>query len=687
MTDRLRVTELDFDQIKQNLKTYLKAQSEFTDYDFEGSGLNILLDILAYNTHYNSYYLNMVANESFLDTALLRDSVISHAKVLGYVPYSRKAPRATINFTANSSTNTAATLTIPKGFSLLSDEIDGISYNFVTLAEATVTKSNTQFSFLELPIYEGQLVTYNYTHDQATNPKQIFSVPDSGVDTTTISVTVQASSTNTSIQTFTLATDSSNVTTTSPVFYLQENRGEKYDIYFGNNVIGKSVTNGNIISISYLITNGTAANKANNFVATQTLVDSLGNTETLTDFIINPVAEAAGGAERESVDEIKFGAPLQFTTQNRLVTFKDYESFIKKNYPAVDSVSVWGGEEETPPTYGRVYIALKPRQNYYLSDAEKQRIIDEIIAPKAVVTVQTIIRDPEYLYLLIAPTVTYDPKKTILTTDQLKTGIRDSILSYKSTYLDKFDSKFILSKVQDSVDSTDTNSIIGSKISVRVQKRFKPSTDQSKPYTIYFNVPLRRGTISNKLSSTSFTVVDADGNDQVVQFDEIPQSFSGISAISVSNPGQGFTSAPTITITGDGTGANAAATIVNGKIQNIEVTNRGIDYTRATITISGGGGFGATAEAIIDARTGELRTVYYDSNAQRQIVDETAGTINYDAGIVTINNIYIKDVSSTDGYIRLSVESEKGIISTTKNTIVTLDIDDPTAISTTLETA
>ena len=652
MTDRLRVTELDFDQIKQNLKTFLQSQDEFTDYDFEGSGLNILLDILAYNTHYNAYYVNMVANEAFMDTALLRDSVISHAKVLGYVPYSRKAPRATLNFTVVTNNTTPATLTIPKGFSFLSDEIDGISYNFVTLEETLVTKSNTNFSFLELPIYEGQLVTYNYTYTQSTNPKQLFSIPDSGVDTTTISVTVQASSTNTSIESYTLATDSSNVTTTSPVFYLQENRGEKYDIYFGNNVIGKALTNGNIVSMTYLITNGTAANKANNFVATGTLADSLSNSQT--NFTILPVNEASGGAERESVDEIKFGAPLQFTTQNRLVTYKDYESFIKKNYPAVDSISVWGGEDETPPTYGRVYIALKPKQNYYLSDTEKQRIIDEIITPKAVVTVQTIIRDPEYLYLLISPTVTYDSKKTVLTADQLKTGIRNSILSYKTTYLDKFDSKFILSKVQDAVDATDSNSIVGSKIFVRVQKRFKPSTDQSKPYTIYFNVPLRRGTISNKLSSTFFTVVDADGVDQVVQFDEIPQSFSGISSINILNAGQSFTSAPTITITGDGTGATAAATIVNGRVQNIEVTNRGIDYTRATVTISGGGGYGATAEAVIDARTGELRTVYYDSTAQRQIVDSTAGTIDYDAGVVAINDIYIKSVSSTDGYIRLS---------------------------------
>lgn len=684
MVDRLRVTELDFDTIKENLKAFLNQQSEFTDYDFEGSGLNILLDILAYNTHYNAYYLNMVANESFLDTALLRDSVISHAKVLGYVPYSYKSPRANINFTVTTDSVVPATLTIPKGFTFLSDDIDGVSYNFVTLQETLVTKSNTNFYFLNLPIYEGQLVTYSYTHNQASNPKQIFSIPDSDVDTSTLTVRVSPSISNTDFVTYTLATDASETTTSSPVFYLQENKGQNYQIYFGNDVIGKSIPDGSIVTMTYLITNGDAANKANNFVATATLSDSLGNN--LTDFIIDPVGEAAGGAGRESVDEIKFSAPLQFTTQNRLVTFKDYESYIKKNYPAVDSVSVWGGEDETPPTYGRVYVALKPKQNYYLSDTEKQRIIDEIIAPKAVVAVQTIIRDPEYLYLLISPTITYDPKKTTLTADQLRTGIRNSILSYKTTYLDKFDSKFILSKVQDAVDATDSNTIIGSKVIVRVQKRFKPSTDQSKPYFIYFNVPLRRGTISNKLSSTFFTVVDSTGTDRVVQFDEIPQSFSGVSAITVTNPGQGFTSTPTITISGDGVGANAAATIVNGRIQSIEVTSRGIDYTRATVSITGGGGYGSTAEATIDARTGELRTVYYDNNAQRQIVDETAGTIEYDTGIIKINNIYIKSVASTDGYIRLSVESEKGIISTIKNTIITLDVDDPTAISTTLET-
>ena len=685
MADRLRVTELDFDTIKQNLKTFLNQQSEFSDYDFEGSGLSVLLDILAYNTHYQAYYLNMVANEAFMDTALLRDSVASHAKVLGYIPHSNKAPVATINFTANSGSNTVATLTIPKGFRFLSNEIDGVSYGFVTLAESTVTKSNTNFLFEGLEIHEGQLVTYNYTHNQATNAKQIFTLPDSDVDTSTISVSVQPSSTSTETRIYSYAPDAGATTTASEVFFLQESKGQKYDIYFGNDVIGKSISDGSIVSISYLITNGTEANKANNFVATGNLVDSLGNSQA--DFTIDPIDEAAGGSERESVDDIKFSAPLQFTTQNRLITYKDYESYILKNYPAADSVSVWGGEDELPPIFGRVFVSIKPKINYYLSDVEKQRIIDDIITPKAVVAVQTVIRDPEFLYLLISSNITYDAKKTVLTSDQLKTSVRNAVINYKVRTLDKFDSKLVLSKVQDDIDATDKNAIIGSAVTLRLQKRFEPLLSTAANYTINFNAPLHRGTISNKMTSTFFRVFDSLGVEREVQFEEIPQSYSGISAINILSPGSGYTIAPTVTITGDGVGATAVATIVNGSIQNISVVNRGIEYTRAIVTITGGNGSGAVAEAIVDARTGEIRTVYYDTNAERQIIDATAGTIDYDSGIISINNILINSVSSVDGLIRLTMESEKGIVSTTKNTIITIDEDDPVSITTTLETA
>lgn len=684
MADSLRVTELDFDQIKQNLKTFLKSQSEFTDYDFEGSGLSVLIDLLAYNTHYQAYYLNMVANESFMDTALLRDSVISHAKVLGYIPYSRKAPVAYINFTANTSVQDSSTLTIPKGFTFLSNEIDGVSYNFVTLSETTVTKANTDFSFINLPVYEGQLVSYSFTYDQTNNPKQIFVLPDTNIDTSTISVSVRPSSSNTDFEVYSLASDASETTTTSKVFFLQENRGQKYSIYFGNDVIGKSLSNGSVVTATYLITNGTLANKANNFIATGTLADSLGRSQT--DFIIEPVSEAAGGAERESVDNVKFAAPLQYTTQNRLVTYSDYAAYIQKNYPALDSISVWGGEDELPPVYGTVFISMKPKQGYFISDAEKQKIIDEIIKPKSIVAVNSIIRDPEYLYLTLNSKVLYNPKKTTSTSEQLKNSIRNALISYKTTNLDKFESTFVLSKVQDSIDSVDTNAIIGSEVVVRVQKRFQPVLGSSTPYTIYYNVPLHRGTITNKMTSTQFNVFDSDGVQREVFFEEIPQSYTGIATIQVTNPGQNYTTTPTVTIVGDGTDATATATIVNGSVQSINVINRGINYTRATVTITSENGFGATADAVIDARTGSLQTVYYDDLSQKQIVNANAGTINYDDGIVTISDIRILSVSAIDGFIRLSFESENGIISTAKNTIITIDQDDPTAIITALET-
>jgi hypothetical protein len=685
MADRLRVTELDFDTIKTNLKTFLNQQSQFTDYDFEGSGLNVLLDILAYNTHYNAYYLNMVANESFMDSALLRDSVVSHAKVLNYTPSSASAPKAVINFTVTAIANTAASITIPAGYTFLSELIDGKAHSFVVLENQTVTKSNTTFNFENLDIYEGQLVTYNYTYNAASNPKQIFTLPDSGIDTSTIKVTVAASASNTATSTYNSVTDILDVGSTSEVYYLQEHRSGKYQIYFGNDVVGKSLPDGALVSVTYLVTNGSVANKANNFIALNTLTDSIGQVQNL--LTVQSITAAAGGAPRESVDNIKFSAASQFATQNRLVTTKDYESYIQNKYPVVDSISVWGGEENVPPVYGKVFVSIKPKTDYYISEAEKTRIASEIIAPKAILGISSQILDPDYLYLIVSSTVQYDKNKTNNTEETIRTNIRNAVLNYRNINLNKFGAKFILSKMQESIDATDFNAILGSETTVRVQKRFEPTLNTFATYNIYFNVPLHRGTITNKLTSTEFVVADTSGTDRTVSFDETPQSFSGLSSILVTNPGTGYTTTPTVTITGDGTGATAKAIVVNGSIQSIAITNRGIDYTRAIVTISGGNGYGAAATAEIDARQGTIRTVYYDSNAQRQIVNENAGVINYDTGIITITNINIKSIVSTDGLIRLSVESEKGIIQSVRNTIITIDETDPSSIVTTLQSS
>jgi hypothetical protein len=632
---RLQITDLDFDQIKTNLKSYLKQQTQFQDYDFEGSGLSVLLDILAYNTHYNAYYLNMVANEAFLDTAILRDSVVSHAKTLSYTPYSVTAPRASINVTVNSGTGntTPGYVTIPRGFSFSSRLLDSVSYNFIVLDETTVSKSNTNYYFENVSIYEGSLVSYNFNYVAASNPKSVFTLPDSNIDMATLQVTVTPNPSNTAFDVYTQATEILDITATSTAYFIQEGRNGVYQIYFGNDVIGKALIDGSVISVSYLVTNGVNANKADLFAANA----QIGGFSAIT---IDVTSTASGGSTRETVDEIKFGATSQFATQNRLVTIKDYESYIKKNYPSIDSISVWSGEDEIPSVYGKVYISIKPKLDYFLSDTEKEYIKNDIIAPKSVISISTVIKDPEYLYLILSNNVVYDKLKTTSTEEQLRSSINASILNYVNTSLNKFDATFVLSKVQDAVNSVDVNAITGSESTLRLQKRIDPTFNISKSYQVYFNAKLHRGTTSNKMESSEFHMYDRSNILRVAQIEEILNSSTGIEAIDIADAGYDYTSVPTVTITGDGTGATAEAKIVNGKIQSITVTNSGINYTRALVTITGNG-TGGSATASIAGRMGKLQTIYYNTSAQKIIINSNIGTIDYDTGLILINDLKI----------------------------------------------
>ncbi len=679
MADRLNITDLDFDTIKTNLKTFLKQQSEFTDYDFEGSSLSVLLDILAYNTHYNAYYLNMVANESFLDTAVLRDSVISHAKTLSYTPHSVTAPKAIVNITVETNDSTPGTASLNRGYSVAGSLVDSVSFRFNVLETQIVTKSGTQYVFENVELSEGRLTTSTFNYNSTSNPKSIFTIPDTNVDTSSIKVVVTPTSGNTFTEVYTKATDIVDITGTSRVFFLQETRNGKFQIYFGNDAVGKKLSDGSIVEVSYLVTNGSAANGTESFVAEEAIGGS-------TSITVDVVSTASGGGARESVDSIKVSAQSQFATQNRLVTFKDYESYIKKAYPSIDSLSVWGGEDENPPLYGKVLVSLKPKEGFYISEVEKQRIIDEIIAPKSIVAVTTEIREPKYLYLLIKNFVKYDPKKTSLNPDGLRNAIRNAIVAYRNQYLNKFDSTFVLSKLQDSVDAVDSNSILGSECILRLKKKFTPEIAVTKTYEIAFDTELHRGTVTNRLGSTEFDVYDTQSVRRTVRVEEVPDSFTGIDEILVTNGGSGYSTTPLVTITGDGTGATAEAIVVNEKVQSIVITNRGLNYSRAIITITGGSGFGASAIAVLNTRFGDLRTVYFDSNAERKIVNPKAGTINYDTGLITLNDLQILSAASSDGDISIDIESENGIISSQKNTIITIDLGDPSSISTELQT-
>jgi hypothetical protein len=568
-------------------------------------------------------------------------------------------------------------LTIPKGYVFNSDLIDKRIFNFVVMDENTVTKSNTSYHFENLNIKEGELTTYTYTYDEASNPKSVFLLPDADIDTSTITVIVKPSASNTTSTVYNKVTDILDVTAASEVFYLQESKGGKYQIYFGDGTVGKKLDDGSVVALTYLLTNGNLANKATGFSQTSAIGGYTNST-------IEVLSVAAGGSDRETVEEIKTSSPLQFTTQNRLVTIKDYESYIKKNYPSIDSLSVWGGEDEVPPVYGKVLISLKPKANYYITEIEKTRILNEIIKPKSIVSVSAEIRDAEFLFILLNTTVKYDSKRTTLSEAILKSTIRNAIISYRDINLNKFGSIFALSKLQDSIDSISLNGIIGSETVVRLQRRFQPEIGLTSNYKINFGVPLRRGTITNKMTSTEFVTVDNIGVSRTAILEEIPQSSTGISSIEISNAGYNYLTAPTITITGDGVGATAIATILNGQISEIKMTNRGVDYSRAVVTITGGSGVGAIATAVIDSRIGTIRTIYFDTNADRQIINSAVGTINYDSGVIEINDLKVLAVAAPDGLIRLSLETESGIIDSNRQTILTIDETDTTSITTQL---
>ena len=684
MADRLNVTELDFDSIKTNLKNYLRQQSEFQDYDFEGSGLSVLLDILAYNTHYNAYYLNMVANESFMDSAALRNSVVSHAKRVGYTPRSVSSPRAVVNVTVQTSNSTPGTLTIPRGYSFLSSQIDGTSYRFVTLESFSTTKTGNNFVFTSIPIYEGQFSSYSYTNSYSNNPKQLFTIPDSNVDTNTLKVSVRQSSSNTQTIVYTKATEVLNLTSTSTVYYLQEGRNGQYDVYFGDDIISKKIPDGGVVTLEYLISNGTEANRANNFTSTL----SIGGYSAIA---VNPIAPASGGSVRESVDQIKFSAPLNLLSQNRAVTKNDYIKIIQQKYPSFEAVNVWGGEENDPPVYGKVFISAKPKLGFEVTDTEKDFVKNTILKPISVLTVTPEIVDIDYNYLKINSTVFYERSKLNVSDSELKNGLKTTIENYCATNLNKFNSYFKYSGLETVVDNYNT-AIVSNEIELFVAKKFRPALNQSDSYMLDFGFELNRGTTSdNFYSSPDFTVIDEEGVSRKCFFEEIPSSFTGLESVTVTNPGFGYTTTPTVTVVGDGTGATARAVIVNGKLSKVEVLTPGVGYTTAAIQITGGGGSLASASAVLEGRYGKIRISYYktdeiSSQSTKVVInknknDGVVGTIDYLLGKITINNFQPTSVNNSFGDIMIHIRPKINIIQSKLNKMLVLDAEDPTSVT------
>lgn len=676
MSNKIRITELDFDGIKANLKEFLQSQPEFTDYDFDGSALSVLLDVLAYNTHYLGYYLNMVGNEMFIDTAQLRESVVSHAKLLGYTPRSRVASQALINVAFQEVVGGSnSSMTLPRFTRFTSAPKDGKSYSFVTVEQQVVSKNvGGYFVFETVQIKEGEPVSYVFEYDAATNEKQVFELPDVGIDSATIQVQVQKGADNFSLETFELAEDATTVVSAnSAVYYLEENRNGKHQIYFGDGVIGKALDDGNLVLVSYIITSGDEANGIDSFKLSS-------NPKPGSTGVIEVAQESSSGQLEEDIESIRFTAPKSFIAQNRAVTKNDYVALINQNYPYFDSVSVWGGEEANPPVYGKIFFSVKPRGNYEVTQTEIQYIKDYVLKPISVLTVTPEYVAPDYNYMNFIVDVVYDSRQTTKTAGAIKTSVRSAVEGFANTYLNTFNNTFRMSKLVRAIDDADP-SIQNNSIRVLIEKRFRPLLNQAKSYTLKFHVPLKKGTALDRLySEPSFGYTDEFGVVRTSFIEEVPQSFTGIDEIEVLATGDAYTDIPKIVIDGDGEGASASAVIVNGKLKSVVVTNSGSGYSAAIARVEGGNGSGAELRPVLQGKKGTLRIFYYDSNNIKRIINPDAGTIYYDDGYIVLNNFNPVSVNDPYGTMTFKASPNTNVFSTKRNAILTLDDSDPAAI-------
>ena len=453
MASNLNVTELDFDQIKQNLKNYLKTQSEFNDYNFEGSGLSTLLDVLSYNTHYNAMAAHFALNEAFLDSAQIRGNVVTRAKLLGYVPRSILAARAKVNIVIDVTSEVGTlpdNLTMNRG-TKLATSVAQQSYQYVTLSTQTaslVTSGGTStYTFANVDVAQGYYKSLKYRVDNDIE-NQKFQLSDSDADTSTLRVRVQENEESTAFDIYTRFETLLGVTATSNVYYLQENAGNYYEIYFGDGVTGRKPTNNNIITLDYVYTTGDESNGANVF----TMSDSVGGFGSST---VTTVTAAAGGAPQETSESIRFNAPLTFTSQNRAVTSDDYRAIIQREFTNISSISCWGGEDNDPPDYGKAYISIKPILAETLTQAEKDEITGTVLKGKNVVSITPEIVDPNYTYLELDVFFKYNPNLTDRTSVELTSVVRDTISDYNFNQLNKFDGVFRHSQITTLIDSSD----------------------------------------------------------------------------------------------------------------------------------------------------------------------------------------------------------------------------------------
>lgn len=523
-TDRLNVTELDFDQIKSSLKRFLNNQAEFADYDFESSGLSVLLDILAYNTHYQAFYLNMIANESFLDTASTREALVSLAKGIGYTPRSITGAVAHVDLTFNPNdlggeidgeatplSRLGTEVTIPKG-SVFTSELSNKTYSFVTtdsyvarptanttggyLIGETQASGVVPYTVEDVILTQGVFAVAQYVYNAQID--QQFLIPNTGADTSTISVLVTDSITSTSTEVYTKVDNYANLDADSAVFFVSEGTDGRFEIYFGDGTVGKQPADGSIIDITYVVPEPEAGNGATVFKSDplKSPFYGIGASTTTYTPTVSTTINASGGRGRETAESIRFLAPLNYESQNRAVTKQDYVTAIRTEYPQVETVSVWGGEEATPPIYGNVYVSIKPSEGFFLSTTEKERIVDQILQPRNVLGITPIIVDPEYTYLVVQSDVTWNPRLTGLTESTLRNGIRQTIINFGDQQLEKFDEPFRYSPFIRLIDQFDSG-VVGNLTSIKMRKEIIPTVGTASNFTVDYGNAIESETITS----------------------------------------------------------------------------------------------------------------------------------------------------------------------------------------------
>jgi hypothetical protein len=500
--NNLKVDELNFDGIKSNFKNYLKSQDEFRDYNFDGAGISVLLDLLAYNTYYNSFYLNMIASESFLSTAQKRNSIVNLAKSLNYIPRSMASASVTgtVNLTV---TGSPATVLIP-AYTEFTGSIDNKTYTFVNLNAATIVSNAGSYSGT-LVLNEGTYIVRRYLVN-TSDTQQRFLIENTNIDTTSISVKVLNSSSDSTTRVFTKPDNLVDVGVTSEVYFLEETEDEQYEIKFGDGTFGVSLDNGNVVVIEFIVTSGPLANDVVNL----TYADSIAGVTSITFTAIDP---AAGGDDKELSSQIKFNAPKAYESQNRVVTSEDYKALLLKQ-PNVDSVVVWGGEDNDPPSYGKVYIAIRPTSGEVLTATEKQNLIGSIINPKKILTISHEIVDPEYLYITIDSTVKYEADKTTLSQNAMRSLVSDIIKNYNSSDINQFGKYFRYSKLSRLIDAAE-RSILNNDTTILIRKELDIQLGNSARYEVSFSNPIDSTTrgrpathpygFGNKVTSNAFT--------------------------------------------------------------------------------------------------------------------------------------------------------------------------------------